>query len=136
MMRGAAFLLVELTLLFFSVAFLVQLSQRRLGPERLRVWMGGRPVVAALKGIAVGFITPFCTFSAIPLLVGLRQAGVTPAGYVAFIVAAPVLDPVLFGALVVIVGLKAAVLYAIVAFTAAMSVPGLASFSSGMPLNQ
>ncbi len=121
MLIHSAILLVELAILFFGVAFAVELSQRRLGPERLRAWMGGRPTVAALKGIFVGFVTPFCTFSALPLLVGLRKAGVTPAGYVAFIVAAPVLDPVLFGALVVIVGIKAAVTYGLVAFTAAMT---------------
>jgi len=48
------------------------------------------------------------------------------AGYVAFIVAAPVLDPVLFGALVLIVGVKAAVIYVVVAFLAAMSLAAIA----------
>lgn len=121
MFADALTLVVELVLLFFSVAFLVHLTQRWLGSERLRRWMGGRPVVAALKGIAVGFVTPFCTYSAIPVLVGLRRAGVPPAGYVAFIVAAPVLDPVLFGALVLIVGIQAAVVYLVIAFTGAMT---------------
>jgi uncharacterized membrane protein YraQ (UPF0718 family) len=116
-----ALLVVELVALFFGVAFMVHLTQRRLGPEKLRNWMGGTPLVAALKGIAIGFITPFCTFSAIPLLVGFRQAGVTPAGYVAFIVAAPVLDPILFGALALIAGIEAALVYLAVAFTAALS---------------
>ena len=120
-MTAPALLLLELVALFFSVSFAVQLLQRRLGDERLRAWMGGPPPVAALKGIAVGFITPFCTYSAIPMLVGLRQAGVPAAGYVAFIVAAPVLDPILFGALVLIVGLTAAVTYLLVAFIAAFA---------------
>jgi len=87
----------------------------------VRRWMGGRPLVAALKGIAVGFVTPFCTYSAIPMLVGLRQAGVPPAGYVAFLTAAPVLDPVLLGALILIIGLPAALAYAAVAFVAALA---------------
>ena len=121
MIRSTVFLLVELLILFMGVAFFVELIQRKLGPERLRAWMGGSPVQAALKGIAVGFITPFCTYSAVPLLIGLRRAGVPPAGYVAFIVAAPVLDPVLFGALVLIVGVNVAVTYAAVAFTAALA---------------
>ncbi len=81
--------------------------------------MGGSAPVAALKGIAVGFMTPFCTFSAIPMLIGFRQANVRTAGYVAFIVAAPVLDPVLFGALVLIVGLPAALVYLGIVFLAA-----------------
>lgn len=120
-MSAAAWLLAELLALFLSVSFLIHLVQRRFGPERVRRWMGGAPVTAALKGITVGFATPFCTYSAIPMLVGLRQAGVPSAGYVAFVAAAPVLDPVLFGALVIIVGLPAASLYTAVAFAGAMT---------------
>lgn len=119
-MRSTAFLLVELVALFIGVSFLVEILQRRVGPERLRSWMGGRPMVAALKGIAIGFVTPFCTYSAVPLLVGMRRAGVPPAGYIAFISAAPVLDPILFGALWLIVGPTVAVTYFVVTFVAAI----------------
>ena len=121
MIDSTALLVVELVVLFLGVAFVVELAQRRLGPDRLRAWMGGTPMVAALKGIIVGFITPFCTYSAVPLLVGLRRAGVPAAGYVAFIVAAPVLDPVLFGALALIVGIDVAIAYLGVAFAAALT---------------
>ncbi len=120
-MNGTLILAAELIALFLGVSFFVQLFQRRMGRARLRTWMGGRPLTAAIKGIGVGFVTPFCTFTAIPMLVGLRKAEVPPAGYVAFIVAAPVLDPVLFGALVVIVGIGSAAVYLTVAFVAALS---------------
>lgn len=126
MIGETLFLIAELAVLFFVVAYLVHLSQRWLGDDRLRRWMGGKPLVSALKGIGVGFITPFCTYSAIPMLVGLRRAGVPPAGYVAFIVAAPVLDPVLFGALILIVGLQAALVYVAVALGAAMTLASIA----------
>jgi len=121
LMVDAGWLLAELLVLFLAVSFAIHLVQRRFGPERVRRWMGGAPVTAALKGIAVGFATPFCTYSAIPMLVGLGQAGVPSAGYVAFVSAAPVLDPVLFGALVIIVGLPAASVYMVVAFVGAMT---------------
>lgn len=114
-------LLVEIAVLFFAVTVAVQLFQARFGPDRLRAWMGGRPIVSALKGITLGFVTPFCTFTAVPMLVGLRQARVPAAGYVAFIVAAPVLDPVLFGALVIIAGPGTAAIYAGIAFVAAIT---------------
>ncbi len=114
-------LVVEVGALFLGVTVAVQLFQARFGADRLRAWMGGRPTVAALKGIALGFATPFCTFTAIPMVVGLRQARVPPAGYVAFIVAAPVLDPVLMGALVLIAGSQVALIYAAVAFGAALT---------------
>ena len=129
MIRDAAILLVELTALFFGVSFLVQLAQRRAGSERIRAWMGGSSLTAAVKGIAVGAMTPFCTYSAIPMLVGLRQAGVPPAGYVAFIVAAPVLDPILFGALILIVGFETALVYVGVAVVAALALALIADRS-------
>jgi len=120
-MEQSALLLIELVALFFGVSFVLRLFQRRVGDARLGAWMGGPPATAALKGITVGFATPFCTYSAIPLLVGFRQAGVSAAGYVAFIAAAPVVDPILFGALTLIVGIGAAVTYLFVAFTAAFA---------------
>ena len=120
MIGDAIWLFVELLALFIGVSFALNLLQRRLGNARLKTLMGASPLKAALRGIAVGFITPFCTYSAIPVLVALRQAGVTAAGYVAFVVAAPVLDPILFGALLIIVGWKAALIYLGVAFAAAL----------------
>ncbi len=126
MIRDALWLFCELLVLFVGVSFGLTLVRRRLGDDRLRSLMGTSPLRAALRGIAVGFITPFCTYSAIPVLVSLRQAGVSPAGYVAFIVAAPVLDPILFGALAIIVGLPAAVMYLGVAFVSALALAMLA----------
>lgn len=133
MIRDAVVLGAELIALFLGVSFLIGIVRRRAGNQRLQRWMGGTPLVAALKGIAIGFVTPFCTYSAIPLLVGFRQAGVRPAGYTAFIVAAPVLDPILFGALVLIVGWQAAVLYLAVAFVAAV---GLAFAAEAVQLER
>ena len=116
---GAAVLLAEMVALLLGVTFCVSLVQRRLGDATIRRWMGGPPRRAALKGIALGFVTPFCTYSAIPVLIGMRQAGVRPAGYAAFIFAAPVVDPAMVGALAIIIGPSAAVLYAATAFAAA-----------------
>lgn len=48
------------------------------------------------------------------------RAGVPPAGYIAFISAAPVLDPVLFGALWLIVGPTVAVIYVVVTLTVSL----------------
>ena len=120
MIGEALWLFGELLVLFLGVSFGLSLLRRRLGGARLRALMGTTPSRAALRGIAVGFVTPFCTYSAIPVLVAFRQAGVAAAGYVAFLVAAPVLDPILFGALLIIVGWKAALVYLGVAFGAAL----------------
>ena len=120
-LSGAAVLVAEMVALLLAVTFGVALLQRRLGDSTIRRWMGGPPRRAALKGIAVGFVTPFCTYSAIPVLVGMRQAGVRPAGYAAFIFAAPVVDPVLIGALAIIIGPAGAAAYVATAFAAAFT---------------
>lgn len=126
MIGEAVWLLLELLALFIGVSFALNLLQRRIGNTRLKALMGATPLMAALRGIAVGFVTPFCTYSAIPVLVAFRQAGVTAAGCVAFVVAAPVLDPILFGALLIIVGWKAALTYLGVAFASALGLALLA----------
>ena len=118
-LSGAALLIAEMVALLLAVTFGVTLLQRRLGDATIRRWMGGPPRRAALKGIAVGFVTPFCTYSAIPVLIGMRQAGVRPAGYAAFIFAAPVVDPVMIGVLAIIIGPAGAAVYLATAFAAA-----------------
>ena len=118
-LSGAALLIAEMIALLLAVTLAVTLLQRRLGDATIRRWMGGPPKRAALKGIAVGFITPFCTYSAIPVLVGMRQAGVRPAGYAAFIFAAPVVDPVMIGVLAIVIGPAGAAVYFATAFAAA-----------------
>ena len=85
--------LSELVVLFLVVSFTITLLTRWVGLDRVSRWMGGGPVQSALKGIALDFATPFCTYSAIPMLVGLRQADVRTASTVGFLLAAPVLDP-------------------------------------------
>ena len=118
-LSGAALLTAEMIALLLAVTFGITLLQRRLGDAAIRRWMGGPPRRAALKGIAVGFVTPFCTYSAIPVLIGMRQAGVRPAGYAAFIFAAPVVDPVMIGVLAMVIGPTGAAVYVATAFTAA-----------------
>lgn len=118
---AAAWLLAEMVALLLGVTFLISLMRRRLGDETIQRWMGGPPHRAALKGIALGAVTPFCTYSAIPVLLGMRQAGVRPAGYTAFLFAAPVVDPILVGALAIIIGPTGAAVYTVAAFAAAFT---------------
>ena len=58
-LSGAALLVAEMVALFLGVTLAVTLLQRRLGDAAIRRWMGGPPRRAALKGIAVGFVTLF-----------------------------------------------------------------------------
>lgn len=86
-------------LLFAALSAAMSLLTRFIGEARLRRWLGGGPIVAPLKGLAFGVITPFCSWSTIPVLTSLLRARVRTSAVAAFFLASPVLDPVLIIAL-------------------------------------
>ena len=124
-------LLAELVVLFLVVATAVAMAARRVGLHRLRTVLGGSRVEAAVKGIAVGFVTPFCTYSALPVLVAMLDAGVRTSAWIGFLLAAPVLDPLIFVAIGVIFSPLTAVLYATATFAGAFAA-ALAADAAGV----
>jgi len=121
-----ALLLGELLVLFLIVAAAVALAARRLGAQRLRRLLGGSRGAGALKGIALGFATPFCTYSAIPVLAAMLDAGVRTSTWLGFLLAAPVLDPLIAVALAVIFGPRAALAYTAATFVAILAAATIA----------
>lgn len=119
-------LLGELLVLFLIVASGVALGARRLGVRRLRRALGGNRLVGALKGIALGFATPFCTYSAIPLLVAMLDTGVRTSTWLGFLLAAPVLDPLIAVAIGVIFSPQAALAYTLATFAGVLAVAVIA----------
>lgn len=119
-------LLTELVILFVGVSFAVTLLTRWIGLDRVGEWMGGGPILGALKGMALGFLTPFCTYSAIPMLVGLRRANVRISASVGFLLAAPILDPLLFAAFAVLFSVEMALAYTAITFVGVLAVAVLA----------
>lgn len=107
-------LLAELAVLFLGVSFAVELVNRRIGQARLRRLLGGNRLTGALKGLLLGALTPFCTYSAIPMLVNLVRAKVSTASIAAFLLAAPVLDPFLAAALILLFSPTVAAIYIVV----------------------
>ena len=90
-------LLVELLLLFLVISYAVALINRRFGPERLQSWMAGGAVPGQVKGLALGAITPFCSCSTIPMFVSMLKAGVAFRTAVTYLIASPLLNPVIVG---------------------------------------
>ena len=68
--------------------------------------------------MAAGFgaLTPFCACSTIPMTVGFLNAGVPFGSTMSFLIASPLLNPIIIGMLGALVGFKAMVLYFIIAF--------------------
>ncbi len=112
----AAILLAELAVLLVLVAAAIAVLARRVGIGRLQRWLGGGRLAGALKGMALGFATPFCTYSAIPVFVGMVDARIRTATVAGFLLAAPVLDPIVLAVLVLLFGWPAAAAYTVATF--------------------
>ena len=115
-------LLVELLVLFVVISFVLALVQRRVGEDRLaRILSSRSQIVGLLKGALLGAVTPFCSCSTIPMVVGLIQAKVRFATVAAFLLASPLLNPIVVAAIAVMFGVRTAVTYAAVAFVFTMT---------------
>jgi uncharacterized membrane protein YraQ (UPF0718 family) len=111
----------QMVALFVVLSFLVGLLQAWIPEESLRSMFEKRsPVSAYLGGAALGAITPFCSFSTIPVLIGLLRSGAPFGPTMTFLFASPLLDPVILGVLAFVIGVEGAVLYAVVTFAAAI----------------
>ncbi|WP_405957984.1 permease [Streptomyces phaeochromogenes] len=106
-------LLVELAVLLVVVSALMALMARRIGISRLQNWLGGGRLPGAAKGILLGFLTPFCTYSAIPVVIGMINARIQTATLTAFLLSSPVLDPVIVAILIPLFGWKVTVAYVV-----------------------
>lgn len=109
---------VELTVLFIGITFLVGLIQEYVPEETIKRALGGRNKVAgSVLGAGFGALTPFCSCSTIPLLLGMLKAGVPFAAAMAFLFSSPLLNPVIISLFIILVGWKIAAIYFVVTFT-------------------
>jgi len=116
----------ELVALFLVLSFLVGLLQAWLPEEKVRsLFKRQRPITGYLVGAGLGAVTPFCSYSTIPVLAGLLRSGVPFGPTMAFLFASPLLDPVVLGVLVFLIGVEGTVAYAILTFSASILIGAL-----------
>jgi uncharacterized protein len=124
-------LLVELLALLLLVSSGLALAVRRVGATRLQAWLGGGRTRGAVKGTALGSLVPFCTYSAVPLLVGMIDVRARTSTIAGFLLAAPLLDPVVVAVLWLLFGGPATVAYTLVA-VATVLLLALAADAAGL----
>lgn len=112
----------ELIALFLAISFAVALLNRKLGTKRIQSWLAGGKLVGPLKGAALGAVTPFCSCSTLPMLVGMLKARVPFVTATAFLVASPLLNPIILGAVGLLFGWGIAAGYGVVAFSGTLVV--------------
>lgn len=116
----------ELVVLFLALSFLVGLLQSWIPQEKIRsIFERRRPVTGYLVGAAFGAATPFCSYSTIPVLAGLLRSGAPFGPTMAFLFASPLLDPVVLGVLVFLIGVEGTLYYAALTFFASVLIGAL-----------
>lgn len=120
---GRWFLVItgELVVLFLAVTFLVGLITNFLPPEKVQSALGRKNAwVATVLAAAFGALTPFCSCSTIPILAGMLGAGVPFGAASAFLIASPLLNPVIVTMMATILDPATAAAYTALVFPLAV----------------
>jgi len=105
-------LFLELTLLFIAISYLVALINQKLPAEKIQNLLGAHQGRGYLTAAALGAITPFCSCSTIPMLIGLLKARAGFGPTMTFLFTSPLLNPIVIALFIPVLGLKATLLYA------------------------
>lgn len=101
----------ELLVLFLLVSFAVAVLQEYLPATVIQRALTGRGLLGNAVGAGLGALTPFCSCSTIPVTVGLLNAGAPFGATMSFLLASPILNPVIVGLIVTLFGWRVALFY-------------------------
>lgn len=114
------FITIELIALFLLISAAVEIILMYISQDRIRQWLSGRGILGNVMAAGFGALTPFCACSTIPMTVGSLNAGVPFGSTMSFLIASPLLNPIIIGMLGAMVGIKAMAAYFIIAFIASV----------------
>lgn len=107
-----ALLLGELVILFCIISFIVAILQIYISKDKIKQILTRKyKFQNAIFGALLGGITPFCSCSTIPLLLGLLKANAPFCGVVSYLIASPILNPAIIFMIFYFFGLKASAIY-------------------------
>lgn len=106
----------ELIALFMFISALVEIILMYIPEEKIRKRLSGAGMFGNVIAAGFGALTPFCACSTIPMTVGFLNAGVPFGSTMSFLIASPLLNPIILGMLGAMVGIKAMIAYFVIAF--------------------
>ena len=110
------FITIELIALFMLISAAVEIILMYIPEETIRKKLSGSGIMGNVIAAGFGALTPFCACSTIPMTVGFLNAGVPFGSTMSFLIASPLLNPIIIGMLGALVGFKAMVFYFVIAF--------------------
>ena len=98
--------------LLITVMFFVAIIRSFLPPDRIRkILSHENEILGNITAAALGIFTPFCTCSAIPLFIGMIEAGVPLGVTMSFLVSSPTINEIALVLLWGLFGAKVALTY-------------------------
>ena len=105
------FISAALTVLFLGISTLVALVLMYIPQAKLKAWLTKRGIWGNILGAIVGALTPFCACSTIPMTLGMLNAGAPFGPVMSFVLASPLLNPIIITMVATLMGLKACLMY-------------------------
>jgi uncharacterized membrane protein YraQ (UPF0718 family) len=103
----------SLFVLFIGISFFVALVQVYLSKETIKKLLTTpHKLLNSILGAALGAVTPFCSCTTVPILVGLFKSKAPFSGAMSFLLTSPVLNPAIFTLFITFFGLKTTIVYA------------------------
>ncbi len=101
----------ELALLFLGISTIVAIVLMYIPQEKLKSWLSGHGIRGNFLGAVVGSLTPFCACSTIPMTLGMLNSGAPFGPVMSFVIASPLLNPIILSMVAGLMGINAAMLY-------------------------
>ncbi|MFW6150974.1 MAG: permease [Chloroflexota bacterium] len=112
----------KLVVIFLAVTLVVGLLHEYVPRQKLQAVMSrAKPPLGNILGAGLGAATPFCSCSTIPMVVGLLGAGAPFGATMSFLIASPLLNPVIIALMLSLMGTTVTLSYAAFALVAAVA---------------
>ena len=110
------YITVELIVLFIAITALVEIILMYIPQDKISKKIEKAGFFGNVMAAGSGALTPFCACSTIPMTVGFLNAGVPFGATMSFLIASPLLNPIIIAMLGALVGIKAMLVYVAIAF--------------------
>jgi len=110
---------LELSVLFLVISFFVEVINIFLNPQKIQKVLSSRKSGYMIAS-AMGAVTPFCSCSSIPLMMGLIKAKAGFGPIMTFLFTSPLLNPIIAIVFYITFGLKITLIYGAVALFASL----------------
>lgn len=114
------YITVELVVLFIVITALVEIILMYIPQDKISKKIEKAGFFGNVIAAGFGALTPFCACSTLPMTVGFLNAGIPFGATMSFLIASPLLNPIIIAMFGALVGIKAMLIYVAIAFLCAV----------------